>query len=295
MNALRDDSETTKRQRFPYPLEKRSVRSHFDRAARRYDSAARVPREIGARLLEHLDPVRIDPARVLDLGAGTGELTRSIGKRYRRSRVVALDISQAMLRVARAKTWRLLSRQQFVCGDAESLPLASESMDLVLSNATLQWCSNPDRVFSEILRLLKPGALFMFSTVGPDTLCELRQSFGQVDDSAHVHAFMDMHDLGDALVRAGFSDVVMDTARLTAEYGEVGELMRELKCSGASNALAGRCRGLTGRAKMERVARAYEVHRRNGVLPATFEAVFAHAWKPVTQAASGVPVAPPRL
>lgn len=279
----------------PYLLEKRSVRAHFERAARHYDSAARVSRELGARLLEHLDPVRIDPALVLDLGAGTGELTGVLCKRYRRSRVVALDLAEAMLSVARSKTRRLLSRQTFVCADAERLPLAAECMDLVLSNATLPWCNNPDRVFGEIIRLLKPGGLFMFSSLGPDTLFELRHSFSQVDDMAHVHAFMDMHDLGDALVRAGFSDVVMDAARLTAEYGEVEELLRELNSSGASSALANRSRGLTGRDKMSRLARAYEAHRRNGVLPATFEAVFAHAWKPLTKAEAGVNVAPPRL
>ncbi len=295
MNPQRDETETVNEQSFSYQLEKRSVRTHFERAAGRYDSSARVPRELGARLLEHLDPVRIHPLRVLDLGAGTGDLTGALCKRYRRSRVVALDLAAAMLRVGRAKTWPLLSRQQFVCGDAESLPLAAECIDLVFSNATLQWCNNPDLVFSEVLRLLKPGGLFMFSTLGPDTLCELRQSFVRVDDLAHVHAFMDMHDLGDALVRAGFADVVMDTARLTAEYKEVGELMRELKSSGASNALANRSRGLTGRGSMKRLARAYEVHRRNGVLPATFEAVFAHAWKPDTKPATGVSVAPPRL
>lgn len=294
MNLQRGDSETVNEQAFSYPLEKRSIRVHFERAARNYDRVARVPRELGARLLEHLDPVRIDPVQVLDLGAGTGGLTGAICKRYGRSRVVALDFAQAMLTVARGKTWRLLSRQKFVCADAEQLPLAAECMDLVLSNATLQWCNHPGRVFGEILRLLKPGGLFMFSTLGPDTLSELRQSFGQVDDLAHVHAFMDMHDLGDALVRAGFTDVVMDAARLTAEYGEVEELMRELKSSGASNALANRSRGLTGRGKLKRLARAYEAYRNNGVLPATFEAVFAHAWKPVTRTAAGVSVAPPR-
>ena len=175
------------------------------------------------------------------------------------------------------------------------MPLASECVDLAVSNAMLQWCDAPDRVFSEIMRLLKPGGLFMFSTLGPDTLCELRESFARVDDLPHVHVFMDMHDLGDALVRAGFADVVLDTARLTAEYEEAGELMRELKSSGASNALLDRPRGLTGRSRLQKVAQAYEVHRRNGLLPATFEAVFAHAWKPLASKATGVSVAPPHL
>ncbi len=295
MNPQRDDSDPVRDQAVSYRLDKRSVRTHFERAARYYDGAARVPRELGARLLEHLEPVRIEPARILDLGAGTGALTATISRRYRRSRVLALDLAESMLAVARGKTWRLLTRQQFVCADAEHLPLAAECMDLVLSNTTLQWCNHPDRVFSEILRLLKPGGLFMFSTLGPDTFCELRQSFSQTDALPHVNKFMDMHDLGDALVGAGFADVVMDTARLTAEYEHVEELMQELKSSGSGNALVNRSRGLTTRAKMKRMAQAYEVHRRNGLLPATIEAVFAHAWKPVPSAATSLSVAPPRL
>jgi malonyl-CoA O-methyltransferase len=276
-------------------LDSRTVRTRFQRAARHYDAAARVAKELAARLLEHLDPVRIEPNRVLDLGAGSGGLTAALSRRYRAARVLALDPAESMLGVARSKTWRLLTRQQFVCAEAESLPLAAECVELVASNAALPWCRDAGRVFAESFRVLKPGGLFMFSTLGPDTLCELRQAFSQVDDRLHVHGFPDMHDLGDALVHAGFVDVVMDAALLTAEYTEVGELMGELKRCGASNAIAGRARGLTGRAKLERLAQAYETRRDHGLLPATFEAVFAHAWKPVgNRVARGVPVAPPR-
>lgn len=277
-----------------YRLDKACLRTRFQRAARSYDGAARVQRELGARLLEHLDPVRLEPERVLDLGTGTGELAKALSKRYRRSRVLALDLSENMLQVARSKRWPLWTRRNFVCADAEHLPLASACVDLIVSNASLQCCNPPDRVFSELLRLLKPNGLFMFSTFGPDTLSELRQSFARVDDLPHVHAFMDMHDLGDALVRAGFADVVMDTARLSAEYADVMELMQELKSSGESNALHSRSPGLTGRSRIRRLSRAYEVHRQGGLLPATFEAVFAHAWKPAAAATTGVRVAPPR-
>lgn len=277
----------------PYQLDKRSLRGYFQRCARGYDRNARVAEELGARLLEHLEPVRMEPERVLDLGAGTGNLARKLARRYRKSRVLALDLSESMLAVARAKRRRLFSRQQFVCGDGEKLPLKSACVQLVLSNATLQCCTRPDAVFAEVLRVLAPGGLFMFSTLGPDTLVELRTSFARVDDLPHVHAFMDMHDLGDALVRAGFADVVLDSARLTAEYQSVEELLRELKATGASNAISQRRRGLTARGKLERLAGAYEDQRRNGLLPATFEAVFAHAWKPAAGELAGIDVAPP--
>ncbi len=277
----------------PYQLDKRSLRRYFQRSARDYDRNARVAGELSARLLEHLELVRIEPERVLDLGAGTGDLARKLARRYRKSHVLALDLSESMLAVARTKRRRLFSRQQFVCGEAEKLPLQSDCVELVLSNATLQCCTQPDAVFAEVFRVLAPGGLFLFSTLGPDTLVELKESFASVDDLPHVHTFMDMHDLGDALVRVGFADVVMDSARLTAEYQSVEELLRELKATGASNAMSQRRRGLTTRGKIERLARAYEDQRRNGLLPATFEAVFAHAWKPAAGTSSGVDVAPP--
>ena len=291
---------STRRQRLPGSgtdpgrLEKARVRSRFNRAAAEYDRAARVQRELKERLLEHLEPVRIEPERVLDVGAGTGDLAKALGNRYRRARIVALDLAEDMMRVARAKARRWFSRQHFACGDAEQLPVRSDCVDLVMSNATLQWCNNPDGVFAEVYRVLKPGGLFMFSTFGPDTLRELRDSFARIDDLPHVHGFIDMHDLGDALVRARFADVVMDSVRLTAEYDNLESLMRELKTIGASNALSHRARGLMGRGRMRRLAEAYETHRRGGMLPATFEAVFAHAWKPEAKPEAGISVAPPR-
>ena len=293
MRSERNDRIKPAESSSPYQLDKRTLRRHFQRCARDYDRSARVARELGARLLEHLEPVRMQPERVLDLGAGTGELARTLSRRYRKSRVLALDLSASMLAVARAKRRILFSRQQFVCADAELLPLHTGCVELVLSNATLQFCMQTDAVFAEVLRVLKPGGLFMFSTLGPDTLIELKKSFARIDDLPHVHAFTDMHELGDALVRAGFADVVMDSARLTAEYQSVEELVQELRATGAGNALSHRRRGLSGRAKLQKLKSAYEEQRRGGLLPATFEAVFAHAWKPATNPSTGVDVAPP--
>ena len=273
-------------------LEKSRVRATFQRAAPRYDTAARVQREIAARLVEHLDPVRFEPALILDVGAGTGDLAKCLSRRYRGASVVAVDIAEAMLKVARSKARRMFTRQRFLCGDAEALPFKDSSVDLIVSNATLQWCNRLDQAIAGFFRVLKPGGLLMFSTFGPDTLGELRESWASVDGLAHVHPFADMHDLGDALMRGGFADVVMDTARLTAEYESVVELMRELKSLGATNSLVARRRTMTGRGRLRRLRDAYETHRRNGTLPATFEAVFAHAWKPEARISVGVTLEP---
>ncbi len=269
-------------------LHKRSLRESFDRAAERYDEVAVLQREVGERIMERLDYVRIAPQTILDVGAGTGVFSQALSRRYARSRVLALDLAPRMLiQARRRKGW--FSRQAFVCGDAESLPVADASVDLIFSNFTLQWCGELDRVFAEFRRVLRPGGLLMFSTLGPDTLKELRQSWRAVDERPHVHEFLDMHDVGDALLRAGLSDPVMDVEHFTLAYDDAMQLMRELKIIGAHNAATERPRGMTGRASLKKMLAAYEALRRDGVLPATYEVVYGHAWGPAADNEVRVP------
>jgi malonyl-CoA O-methyltransferase len=262
---------------------KRDVRRAFDRAAGTYDGAAVLQREVCARLLEHLDPIRLAPRRAVDLGCGTGHAFDSLAKRFPAAAVVGIDIAPAMLARARARSrwWRGLlggRRPALVCADAERLPLASSSVELVFSNLALQWCE-PSRVFAEAARALAPEGLLLFSTFGPDTLRELRAAFAEADAAPHVNRFADMHDLGDALVGAGFADPVMEMERITLEYDSVLAIARDLKAIGAVNSLPSRARGLSGRRRWQRMTQAYERHRRDGVLPATWEVVYGHAWK----------------
>ncbi len=261
-------------------LHKRSLRDAFDRAAEQYDEVAVLQREVGERIMERLELIRITPRTILDVGAGTGVFSQALSKRYAKSRVLALDIAPRMLLQARRRTgW--FSRQGFICGDADSLPIAAASVDLIFSNFTLQWCGEPERAFAEFRRVLKPGGLLMFSTLGPDTLKELRQSWRAVDERPHVHQFIDMHDVGDALLRAGFSDPVMDVENFTLAYDDARQLMRELKIIGAHNAAIDRPQGLTGKGSLKKMLSAYETLRRDGVLPATYEVVYGHAWEPL--------------
>jgi malonyl-CoA O-methyltransferase len=272
------------------PIDKRSARRAFDQAAADYDQAAVLQREIAGRMLERLDYVRLEPRVVLDLGAGTGYAVEALQRRYRKARVLALDFSLAMLRSAsRRGSW--LRRPRCVCADAEALPLADGSVDLIFSNATLQWCNDIDHTFRELLRVLSPGGLLMFTTFGPDTLKELRAAWAAADGFSHVSPFPDMHDLGDALVRARFAEPVMDAERLTVTYATVRALMGDLKLLGARNATTGRPRGLTGRERLRAVEAAYEAHRRDGRLPASYEVVYGHAWAPMQRpVADGVAI-----
>jgi malonyl-CoA O-methyltransferase len=258
-------------------IDKAFARRSFEAAAERYDDAAVLQHEIAARMLERLDYVRLQPHTVLDLGCGTGFALDGLSRRYRRARLIALDFAVNMLRLARRRgSW--LNRPRALCADLEALPLADDSVDLVFSNAALQWSNNLDAVFAELLRVVRPGGLLMFTTFGPDTLTELRQAWAAADGGAHVSPFIDMHDIGDALVRARFADPVMDTERLTVTYESVGDLMRDLKQIGAHNALAERSRGLTGRRRLAEMQRHYESRREAGRLPATWEVVYGHAW-----------------
>jgi malonyl-CoA O-methyltransferase len=260
-------------------LDPRTVRRSFDRAARTYYRAAAVQREIRTRLLERLDVVRLAPTTVLDLGAGTGHASRELKRRYSSARVIALDLSLGMLRES-ARQQAFLRRFVPVCADAHRLPLRSGSFDLVLSNLLLQWCHDPDTVFAEVGRVLRPGGLFTFTTVGPDTLKELRELWRGIDDATHVHRFIDMHDFGDALLRAGFAEPVMDTERLTVTYPNLAALTGELRDSGASNIANGRRLGLTGHARGAALRSRAEALSRNGPLKVSVEVIHGHAWAP---------------
>lgn len=262
----------------PFRLERAGVRAAFDRAGASYDAAAVLQAKVGEELLARLDPFDFRPARILDLGAGTGRLSRRLKRRYRRSRILALDLAPGMLRQA-ARQQRWLQRFDRVCADAARLPLKAESVDVVFSNLMLQWCDPPDSAFTEVRRVLKPQGFFAFSTFGPDTLKELRSAWGGSDPHTHVNRFLDMHDVGDCLVRAGFTEPVLDVERLTVTYTDVRSLMRDLKAIGARNMTAGRGRALTGKARLQRMTERYETYRHEGRLPATYEVIYGAAWR----------------
>lgn len=271
----------------PFAVDKRLARRSFERAAATYDAAAVLQNEVCRRMLSRLDYIRLEPAVILEAGCGTGNAVAGLLARYPRAHLVALDLALAMVRRARARRpwWRRLlerrgARLGAVCGDIEALPLAGGRFDLVWSNLTLQWISEPQRAFAELHRALRPGGLVMFSSFGPDTLKELRAACQGADRHTHVHRFTDMHDLGDLLVGCGYADPVMDMEIVTLTYADVRELMRDLKAIGAHNVTRGRPSALSGKSLLAKVTQNYEAFRLEGKLPATFEVVYGHAWKP---------------
>ena len=270
-----------------YYLDKALVRKDFQRVVGSYDQAAVIQHEVGRRVLERLRYIKHKPRIILDIGCGTGRSTKALIKRYAKSKVVALDLSDAMLCKTRSNCGRL-RRPSLLCADAETLPVRADCIDLVHSNLSFQWCNDLQRLFAELHRVSKAGALLMFTTFGPDTLKELRSSWAQVDSYTHVNGFIDMHDIGDALLRAGFADPVMDMEVLTVTYTAVKGLVSDLKRIGAQNKTFGRARSLTGRQRFQKMCRAYEEFRtKAGLFPASFEIIYGHAWRAEKPAGTG--------
>lgn len=266
-------------------VDQRQVRRNFARAAATYDEVAVLQREVGSRMLERLDYVRIEPKRILDLGCGTGASLTALHERYAAAAVVGADLSEAMLRAGQAQRSRLRwllpflrgNRPPLLAADAAALPFGAHSFGLLWTNLMLHWLDDPLPALREMHRVLAVDGLLMFSTFGPDTLQELRASFS--DGQPHTQRFTDMHDYGDMLVECGFSDPVMDAEMLTMTYATFDDLIADLRRSGSGCAMHGRRQGLTGRMAWAAARAAYERLARDGRLPATVEVVYGHAWK----------------
>ncbi len=270
---------------------KRAIRRSFEAAAPTYDEAAFLQQEIARRLDDHLDGMKIAPGLILDAGCGTGFGLSLLKARFPEARLLGLDLAHAMAartrdRHARPSGWRnWLSRLTprsspltALCADMERLPLGRNSLDMVWSSLALQWLGEPDAAFREIHRALKPEGLFLFATFGPDTLMELRAASADIDGHRHVNRFIDMHDIGDALVHAGFSNPVMEMEHVTLTYAALPGLLRDLKAIGAHTVVEDRRTGLMGKQEWRRLADNYERFRKEGRLPATYEVVYGHAW-----------------
>jgi len=261
--------------------EKSRIQKHFDAKALCYESSAVLQRNVCKELLQRLDLTSIKPSVILDVGCGTGWGTQDLLKKYKKAKVISLDLSPEMLKQTKSKGgW--LRKPTLLCADAEEIPLEDESVDLIFSSLMLQWCDYK-KVFAEFKRLLKPEGLLMFSTFGPDTLKELKKSWEQVDSHAHVNDFTDMHDLGDELIQAGLAEPVMDMDLLTLTYQDVMSVMVDLKSIGANTILKNQKKeaeqGLVTPGKLKKVISHYEQYRKEGLVPASYEVVYGHAWK----------------
>lgn len=262
-------------------FDRREIQRAFGRAASDYEQHAWLQREIRGRLYERLQDLRTEPERIVDLGCGSGAGTAELKQQFRHAEVIGVDIAAAMCRETQKQSrWR--RPLHAIQADAKAIPLAANSVDVLIANLALQWVTDLPAVLNNIRRILKTDGMLLFSTFGPDTLMELRQAWAAVDDQPRVSSFVDQHVIGDLLLSTGFSDPVMDCDRITATYPDVDTLMRDLKSIGAHNAQKNRPRGLTGKNKINAMRQAYAGFRDPDTrqLPATWEVVYATAWGP---------------
>ena len=258
-------------------FERRDIRRQFDRAAAGFESADFVHAATREGLIERLEPLLVEARTILDLGAATGGTGRLLRKRFRRARIVSLDLSLAMLAEAR-KRKSLFARGSFVQAEAASLPFADGTFDLVVANQLLPWIPDTGPVFREVARVLRKGGVFAFATLGPDSLRELAAAWASVDQAAHVNRFEDMHNIGDGLVRAGLADPVLDVDRLAVSYESVDRLFADLTLAGARNALCDRPRSLVGRARFRAMKDALTARYADGQIVLDLELVYGHCW-----------------
>ena len=266
-------------------VDRQQVGRRFSRAAATYGEGDFFVREVDRRMQERLDYVNLQPKRILDLGCSRGGSFSGLAARYPAADLIGLDISPAMPAAGRTpranwQRWLGIGRNGDplrLAADAANLPLASRSAAMVWSNLLLHWLDDPIPALAEAYRVLEVGGLLMFSTLGPDTLRELRAAFA--DGYAHTQRFADMHDLGDMLVGCGFADPVMDMEVITLTYDDLDAMLVDLRAAGSACAMKARRHGLTGRNAWETARAAYEGMRREGRLPATFEVIYGHAWK----------------
>jgi len=262
-------------------LDDRAIARQFGRSATTYDDHAVLQREVGERLLDRLQGLKFEPTSILDLGCATGVQSQALHQQFPNARLVAIDLARPMLSQAHKRRGWWRKRFDLIQANAQALPLAEDSLDLVYCNLMLQWCNRPDQVFASLRRALKPGGLLLVSTFGLDTLTELRQAWAQVDAQHHVGRFTDVQKLGAALTQAGFAEPVLDTDWITTTYNNPRDLLSELKGLGATHAADDRARGLMPPSHLRALFAAYESFKhKDGSYPATWEVVYASAWAP---------------
>ena len=270
-----------------YTIDKNRVAQSFSYAAQQYDNSTILRQQTADELLDRLSFITVQPKAILDLGSGTGRNISLLAKKYPKAKIIALDIAQAMLKKAKYKFQHGLNVKHwlpnyqnpvYIGGDADAMPLANNSIDIVYANLSLQWCDF-EKCFAEIQRILRPNGLLTCALLGPDTLNELRQAWAKVDDYAHVNIYYDAHDLGEAMINTPLVEPVLDIDRITFSHKTAIALMKNLKEIGAHNINKSRRHGLTGKMTLRKVANAYEPFRHNGLLPASYEIIYAHAWR----------------
>ena len=262
---------------------KNEICKSFNDHAAIYEQSSKIQQEIGSRLLEKLDYLKIEPRYILDLGCGPGVFTKKLKKLYPKATIIGFDLAIDMLKEAGEKQG-LFKKWSLVGGDMLTLPFASGVFDLVFSNQVIHWSESIKDLLDEISRVMSKDGCLLFSTLGPDTFSELRKSWSTVDNYAHVNDYIDMHDLGDSLLSLKFIDPVIEMEVITAHFSSLKKLLSSLKSQGVRNINLARNPGLTGKKNWVDFEQAMNtLSLENGEIPLTYEVIYGLAWKGATR------------
>jgi len=266
-------------------INKSLKRMIFDRAAKTYDQYAVLQHQIIDNLIDRLQFVKFDPKLIIDLGSGTSRAGQLLQRKYKKTKIINLDFSEKMLLQGQAKNknflqWVRRKDDMYICSDFEQLPFAKNSFDMVWSSSSIQWASNIEQLLKGVLNVLKPGGLFILSTFGPETLLELNQISKQIFNKSTTSHFIDMHELGDLLLNLGFQNPVLDRENFVMTYQHPSDLFKDLKKIGATSGNMDEYKGMKGRGYLEKIIHEYSNYKKDNLYPASYEVIYAHAWKP---------------
>lgn len=263
-------------------INKELIAASFSKAATSYDKAASFQRTSGRLLFDKASQIISDEGlklkTILDLGCGTGFFTRKLSSEFTSSKVIGLDLSQGMIDFCKSAS----QLESYLCADAEDIPLEDSSIDLIYSNLTFQWLPSLEQLCTEVYRVLKPNGILVFTSLGTDTLFELKNAWEQVDSYKRINDFLDINDWQCALFKQFKKEDFLESKKVVVEYERAIDLMRDLKCIGANNLDASRKKGLTSPESIKKVESFYQQYRlENGKLPATYELILGAAIKRV--------------
>ena len=265
-------------------INKEYKRKSFNRAALTYDSCSDLQDRISDNLIHRLNSIELNPINILDLGCGTGRNGIKLRRKYEMSEIINYDFSENMLREARQKQQLISSKKDkispysYICADIEEIPIEENSLDLVWSSSTIQWCNKLDSVFDQVKKILRPGGLFIFSTFGPNTLNELREITENLSKEKKTNIFIGIDSISDSLMYSGFSPPILDVENFKVTYKDVRKLFFDIKGIGATNGNVSKNSGLSGKSFTKNIIKNYEIYRKNNLLPASYEVIYGHTW-----------------
>ena len=259
----------------PAPVDKSRIAASFSRSAASYDSVAQLQQQVGNELLAKI-PQSFEAKTILDAGCGTGYFTRQLTQHYNPEQIYSIDLAAGMLSYAADKTTETdQSRTHWAQTDVENLPFADNSFDLIYSSLVVQWCADLEAFFREAKRVLKPGGILAFSTLGPRTLYELKEAWKPIDQHVHVNEFMPYECVDQLLAGQSFESTDLSSHDIVLEYQRLNQLTKELKSLGAHNMNEQQSSGLTGKNRIKQLIKNYEQFRnKDGILPATYEVYY---------------------